>query len=241
MSRASISGAKKCSVSSTMALMFAGCSCGFDGQRNDVEVDETIRRVENFEIARDWPTASSQRMPIQTTYPLVELLADRILGVQSEKLTGAVVHVSDFAAGIGDNDSFLDRIEDGFEKSFFLRQSQQIILNIFRLNLAEPTDQFFEKAGFHIAVSPSGANAPSFSREIPRVRSERQNRRSRCFEPEPGDRRGRPPRYRIPISRHHCARRPPAVPSLPQPALSEQLCAKVSRALCHRSQCTLPK
>src|SRR5438874_5086780 len=111
-----------------------------DYQRNDVEVEETIRRIENFEIARDRPAASGQRMPIQTTHPLVELLADRVLGVQSEKFTGALVHVSDFAAGIGHNDPFLDGVEDGFEESFFLRQSQQIILNIFRPDFAKAAD-----------------------------------------------------------------------------------------------------
>ena len=70
----------------------------------------------------------------------IELLADRVLGVQSEKFTGALVHVSDFAAGIGHNDPFLDGVEDGFEESFFLRQSQQIILNIFRPDFAKAAD-----------------------------------------------------------------------------------------------------
>src|SRR5436305_15341802 len=99
-----------------------------DYQRNDVEVDEPIRWIENFEIARHRSAASGQRMPIQTTHPLIELFADRVFGVQPEKFTGAIIHISDFAAGIGDNNPFLDRVEDRLEKSFFLRQSQQIIL-----------------------------------------------------------------------------------------------------------------
>src|SRR5438105_4407798 len=95
-----------------------------DYQRHDVEVDESIRWIENFEVARDWPATSGQRMPVQTTHPLIELLANGVFGVQSEKLAGAIVHVGDFAAGIGDDDAFLNRVKNSFEESFFLRQSQ---------------------------------------------------------------------------------------------------------------------
>src|SRR5438552_19031608 len=46
-----------------------------DHQGHDVEVDESVRWIKNFEIARDRPAASGQRMPVQTTHPLVKPLA----------------------------------------------------------------------------------------------------------------------------------------------------------------------
>src|SRR6266404_666352 len=48
-----------------------------DHQLNDVEVDETIRWIENFKIARHRSATPGQRMPIQTTHALIELLPDR--------------------------------------------------------------------------------------------------------------------------------------------------------------------
>jgi hypothetical protein len=50
---------------------------------------------------------------------------------------------------IGHDDPFLNGVEDRLEKTFLLGQTQKIILHLLRPNLAEPANQFFEKAGFH--------------------------------------------------------------------------------------------
>ena len=96
-----------------------------------------------------------QRVPIETTHSFVELFADRIFARESKKLAGRVVQISNSAGGIGDNDSLLDGVENGLEKSFLLSQAQQIILHLFRPDLTEPPDQFFEKAGLHFTISKS--------------------------------------------------------------------------------------
>src|SRR5438105_15097352 len=61
-----------------------------DDQRHDVEVDETIRWIKNFEIARHWPATSGEGVPIQSAHPLIELLANGIFGVQPEKFAGGI-------------------------------------------------------------------------------------------------------------------------------------------------------
>ena len=47
----------------------------------------------------------------------------------------------------------MDRIENGFQKTFFLGQAQEVILNFFRPNAPESLDQFLKKTGLHDAVT----------------------------------------------------------------------------------------
>jgi hypothetical protein len=54
--------------------------------------------------------------------------------------------------GIRDDDSFLDRIENCLEKTFFLREPQKIILHFLWPDFAEAADQFVNKTGFHCSI-----------------------------------------------------------------------------------------
>jgi len=55
-------------------------------------------------------------------------------------LAGGVVKISDSPFRIGNDDSFLDGIENRFEKTFLLREAQKIILHFLRPDLAEAAD-----------------------------------------------------------------------------------------------------
>ena len=119
-----------------------------DHQRHAVKIDESVGRIEDFHVAADRAFAR-ESVPIQPANPLVQTFAERIFRFQSEQLASRVVQVSDSTLRIGNDDPFLDRIENCFEKTFLLRQTQKIILHFLRPDFAEATDQFFNKPGFH--------------------------------------------------------------------------------------------
>jgi hypothetical protein len=48
----------------------------------------------------------------------------------------------------------MDRIENGFQKTFFLGQPQEVILNFFRPDAPESLDQLLKKTGLHDARTP---------------------------------------------------------------------------------------
>src|SRR5438552_6785775 len=121
----------------------------FYRQGHDIKIYKAIRRIKNFHVATDWPAALRQRFPIETAHALVEAFADRIAGINSKQIAGRIVEISDPAFRIGNDDSFLNGVEDGLEKTFLLRQSQEIILHLFRPNPAESLDYFFKKTRFH--------------------------------------------------------------------------------------------
>src|SRR5438067_1294913 len=81
-----------------------------------------------------------KRVPIQTAHPLIQTFADRIVRIQTEQLAGRIIEISDSAFRIGNDDSLLDRIENGFEKTFLLCETQKIILHFLGTNLAEAPD-----------------------------------------------------------------------------------------------------
>jgi len=84
---------------------------------------------------------------------VIEPLADRAFAIETEQLTCGVVHVSDASAPVRNNDALLDRIEDCFDQSFFLCETQQIILNFLRSDAPEPFDQLVDEAGLHASSS----------------------------------------------------------------------------------------
>ena len=75
--------------------------------------------------------------------------ADRVVAIETKDFAGGVVQIGDSAAGIGDDDSFLDGIENRLEKTLLLREAKEIILHLLRPDPAETADQFFEEAWFH--------------------------------------------------------------------------------------------
>src|SRR4029079_1999930 len=58
----------------------------------------------------------------------------------------------------------MDCIENGFQKTFFLGQAQEIILNFFRPNAPESLDQFLKKTGLHDFVPVKWLNVESLKR-----------------------------------------------------------------------------
>ena len=120
-------------------------------QRHDVEIDEPVRRIKNFHVAaeRAGRIARALSNRARARVHRARLPID-VFAVESEDFAGGVIQVGDAAVGIGDDDSFLDGIEDRLEKTFLLREAKQIILHLLRADAAEAADQFFEKAGFHL-------------------------------------------------------------------------------------------
>ena len=118
---------------------------GLDYKRDAVKINEAVGRIENFHIAADrgFPR---ERVPIQAANTLVQASSERIFRFQPEQLAGRVVQISDSTIRIGDDDSFLDGIENRLEKTFLLRQAQKIILHVLRPDFAEATDELLDKA-----------------------------------------------------------------------------------------------
>src|ERR1700736_119081 len=110
-----------------------------DHERDAVKIDESVSGVEDLHVAADCGF-TRESVPIQPANALVQAFSERILCLQSEQLTGGIVEISDSALRIGDDDSFLDRVDDGFEKTFLLRQAQKIILHFLRPDLTETAD-----------------------------------------------------------------------------------------------------
>ena len=85
----------------------------------------------------------------RSAHAFIEPFADRAFGIETEKFARGIVHVSDPAVSVGDDDSFLDGIETGLDQPFFLRETQQIILHLLRPDAAKTLDEFLEKTGLH--------------------------------------------------------------------------------------------
>ena len=113
-----------------------------DHQRHNVKIDEPIRRIKNLDVPADRGAALGQRFPLQAAHPLIEAFADRIVRLKPEYFTSRVVEVGDAPFRIGDDNSFLDGIEHSLQKSFLLRETDQIILHFLRPDSAKVLDQF---------------------------------------------------------------------------------------------------
>ena len=115
--------------------------------------------------------AISKASPNPGRGPFIQPLADGCFRIQTEKFAGGIVHISDAPIGIGDDDSFLDGVEDRLEKTFLLREAEEIVLDLLRVDAPQASDQFFEKTGFHlcviVTVLPKAANAAIFRALLP--------------------------------------------------------------------------
>ncbi len=78
-----------------------------------------------------------QRFPIETADALVEPFADCFAPMKPKQFANRIVEIGDAAFRIGDNDPFLDGVENRLEKTFLLCQAQKIILHLFRPNASE--------------------------------------------------------------------------------------------------------
>ena len=82
----------------------------------------------------------------------LERFANRVFAVEPEDFAGCVIQIGDPPFRIGHDDPFLDRIENRLEKTFLLREAEQIVLHLLRTDAAEAADQFFEETGFHRSI-----------------------------------------------------------------------------------------
>ena len=123
-----------------------------DDQRHDIEIDEAVRRIENFHVAAERGVGLRKRFPIEPPHLFVERFADRVFAVEPEDFAGGVIQIGDAAFRIGHDDPFLDGVENRLEKTFFLREAEQIILHLLRPDAAEAADEFFQETGFHRSI-----------------------------------------------------------------------------------------
>ena len=92
-------------------------------QRHDVKIDEAIFRIEDLHVTTERSAALGQRSPIKPANAFVEPFSDDVYRLQSKPFAGRIVQISDPPIWIGHNDAFMDRIEDGFQKTFLLGQA----------------------------------------------------------------------------------------------------------------------
>src|SRR6516164_751429 len=91
------------------------CRLAFDDERHDVEINEPVGWIKNFHVAADRDLTLRKRRPIETAYAFIEAFAERIVGIDAKQMASRVVQIGDSPFRIGDDDSFLDRIENRFE------------------------------------------------------------------------------------------------------------------------------
>ena len=111
-----------------------------DHQRHDIKIDKTIFWIKNFHVTTDRSAPLRKRHPIETSDALVEASADGIADFESKQFAGRIVEVGDASFRICHDDSFLDGVENRFEKTFLLGQAQKIILHLFRPDASESLD-----------------------------------------------------------------------------------------------------
>src|SRR5262249_2663190 len=112
-------------------------------QRHHVKIKEAILRIKNFNVVADRPGALSQRSPIKPSDAFIKPFADCFAPLESKKAASRVIQVSDSAFGVSYDDAFLNRVENGFQETFLLRQTQKIVLHVFRPDSAQALDEFF--------------------------------------------------------------------------------------------------
>src|SRR4051812_42522038 len=120
-----------------------------EDQGYDVEIQEAIRRIENLDVTADSALRLGEQFPIKTADSFIQPFTDRISSLQSEKLAGSVIQVSDPPLRVGDDDPFLDRVENGLDEPLFLGKLKEIILDVLGADSPEAFDQLVEKTGLH--------------------------------------------------------------------------------------------
>src|SRR5438270_2926964 len=105
----------------------------------------------------DRAAALSKRFPIESSNAFVEALADCFTCCQSKQRARCIIQVSDTSFRVSDDDALLNGIEYCLQKTFLLRQTQKIVLHLFRPDTSEPLDKFFNKTGFHDACQSCSA------------------------------------------------------------------------------------
>ena len=120
---------------------------------DDVEIEETVRRVEHLHVPADEVARTGERGPIQPAHLRFQRLPERGGNPQAEKLARRAVEEHDAPERTGDDDALLDGVEDRFEKPFLPHHPQQVLLRLLGPDATEAGDEFVDETGFHGRVA----------------------------------------------------------------------------------------
>ena len=118
-------------------------------QGRHVKIKKAMVRIEDFDVAADGTFRRAERKPVKSAKDFSKRPAQHVFIVHGKKLLGGGVQELDFTLHVRDDDALLQGIEDPFQKTFFLGQTDQVILHFFRLDPPDTLDKFIDKAGPH--------------------------------------------------------------------------------------------
>lgn len=120
------------------------------GDGGEVEVEEAIVGVEDFEVAVDrLATRTDEAFPIESPNEAVELAAHRSFRIEAKESAGRAVEKGNGAVRVEEEDSFLKRFEDLFQKPFLAQQAIHEGLDLPRFEPVQTGEEFLDKARMH--------------------------------------------------------------------------------------------
>jgi hypothetical protein len=117
-------------------------------QRNEVKVQITGLRVEDFEVAADHPALGQDLRPVELFEMLGHERSHRFLRIDSQQRGDGVVEIANPSLGIDHHDPFLERIEDRLEKTLLVVQPLKICLQIALTYPVDAIQQLIEEGVF---------------------------------------------------------------------------------------------
>jgi hypothetical protein len=87
--------------------------------------------------------------PFDITQEAIHGLAHGGFVVEPDQLAGCTIGVGNMGLAIKDNNPLLDGLENGFQESLFLGQTEEMGLNTFRIQPIQAGNQFIKKSCFH--------------------------------------------------------------------------------------------
>ena len=120
------------------------------GDGREVEVEEAVVGVEDFEVAADGLAAGAdEAFPIEAADEGVEVAADGGFLIESEESAGGAVDEGDGAVGVEEEDAFLEGLEDAFEEALLAEEAIDEGLDLPGFEAVEAGDEFLDEAGMH--------------------------------------------------------------------------------------------
>ena len=144
-------------------------------QGNHIKIQKAVIRIKDFEVAaNNLGLRTAQGLPVDTSHHLGQGLPEACIGFNTEKTTRSPVEVKNAALGVGDNDTFKNRVENGLEKSLLAGDFNEVILHLARLNERKAVDEFVEESAFHGSLKFS-TGSPVPARQNARNRARRDD------------------------------------------------------------------
>ena len=121
----------------------AEVSFTFFGDRGEVEVEEAVFGIEDFEVAADGAAVGlHEGGPVDAANDFIEGLALGFVWGGSEEAATGVVDEVDAAAGVEEEDAFLEGFKDFLEEAFFSNEAREKRLYFLGLDLVESGKDF---------------------------------------------------------------------------------------------------